>query len=219
MDAFTINGTDYHFDKYGVLHQSAPIITMKYDQDYVRTRYDTIPNLTHQMSLLRAGMVIGAMGRIPRSLADVGFGNGAFLSVMGEVGVRTRVGVEISGYSIPNGCTLMSQEELAGREWDLVTFFDSLEHLQSLWWTRDIQSKYIAITVPWLHWELGQEWFRTWKHRRPGEHLHHFSPESLGKFMLSLGYRSVAMASIEDLIRKPDGDLPNTFTSVFLNDK
>jgi hypothetical protein len=64
---------------------------------------------------------------------------------------------------------------------------------------------------------LSAEWFESWKHRRPNEHLWHFNDESLKKFVESQNYEFVNSTNIEDCIRKTNYNYPNILTSIFKN--
>jgi hypothetical protein len=70
------------------------------------------------------------------------------------------------------------------------------------------------VSLPWYH-NISDEWFSTWKHRKPDEHLHHFDLSSLTNFMRSQGFRLVGHSNVEDTIRKSVSTLPNILTAVF----
>jgi hypothetical protein len=98
------------------------------------------------------------------------------------------------------------------KHWPVLTFFDSLEHFDKL---PEFEAWGVIVSVPWYHPALGAEWFYRWKHRRPGEHLWHFTPETLANAMAINGLRPVFIGSPEDAVRKNDGDWPNILTMVF----
>jgi hypothetical protein len=216
---FTIDGILYITDECGVVHQHPPDITMTYDRDYVASRYDVIPDKVREMSMLRIGWLVGEIQRFS-SILDVGYGNGDFLKAwaLWPNWEMRRYGADISGYPLPDGCVsidLTNVDEIQlTKDIDVVTFFDSLEHIPDLSFMRHIQSQWIALTVPWFP---GQECFANWKHRRPGEHLHHFTPHSLSLFMFNYGYYSQTFQqSLEDGLRPPcDGYTKNTFTALY----
>ena len=100
--------------------------------------------------------------------------------------------------------------------WDVVTFFDSLEHLSNpAEAIRDLQPAWIMVSVPWCHYPDHPGCFLGWKHRKPGEHLWHFSAEGLDEFMHWMGYEPVMRSCFEDEIRTRDGDLPNILSAIF----
>lgn len=210
---FSVGTVDYEVDRWGVVHQSDLCVTQVYDYEYVHSRYDLLPDHGAAISWLRAGFIIGVIGQ-PLNVLDIGYGNGEFLHAIGQYGTRC-YGCDISGYRLPEGCEPVDWDCVMLRPWSLVTLFDSLEHMPAIEWMRSIDARYVAITVPWYHPQKGLDWFASWKHRRPGEHLHHFSPSSLVRWMSHCHYDVLSVAPVEDAIRKPDGVLPNTFTAVF----
>jgi hypothetical protein len=214
---FEIDGVRYVTDEWGVVHQDPPEITQVYDQAYVEKRYDTLPDHGRQMSFLRIGYLLGTLRNF-QTVLDVGYGNGDFLATL-HLWKAWHVecwGLDVSGYPLPDGCRAASREDLCGKSWDLVTFFDSFEHVAELGFISQMKARNIAITVPFCHVEsMGLDWFRTWKHRRPGEHLHHFSKTSLVRFLFSQGYQVMAWQALEDGIRQPANGQENTFTAIF----
>lgn len=55
-----------------------------------------------------------------------------------------------------------------------------------------------------------------WKHRRPGEHLWHWSRDGLDFFMGRLGYRPLMHSNFEDEFRPyPEQSKPNILTAVY----
>lgn len=211
---FKIRDTVYTVDRFGVVHQQIDGGGYIYDKAYVESRYDVIPETVRQMSFLRVGLLHGICGRLAnRAVLDVGYGNGDFLRVVSKLGALT-AGLDVSGYPAPEGCRVVEQRDLLCNVWYLTTFFDSLEHIEDLEFLHGLQTAFLAITAPYYH-ELGQAWFASWKHRRPGEHLHHFNPKSLHIFLRYCGFEEIWTGSPEDLIRVPSDARPNTFTSVF----
>ena len=177
--------------------------TVKYGKEYAsRTyqKYDTLPS-----ALMRAGFARSCLGE-RGTILDYGYGDGAFLKVMKIFGYNV-FGYETHGinYGISEGLPL-------GHHYNLVCFFDSLEHLPDL---PSIVGKIIAdniiISVPqsptsvWPH-SLPLE---AWKHYKPGEHLHYFNPNSLELLMRSHGYILRKTSNFEDTLRGKL-NLPNT---------
>lgn len=201
---------NYNQDSLGVIHQinHKPFV---YSNEYIQ-HYQVMRELTDQMAHLRLGYILGVLNYAPASILDVGFGNGAFLSA------AMKICSDVSGYDVmenpclPDGCTRAT--DLFDRSYDLITFFDSLEHCEDLSFVQDLDCNYIAISVPWCHY-VNDGWFQTWKHRKPDEHLHHFNDQSLINFMKENGFQYIAHSNIEDAIRKPVDDLPNILTAIF----
>jgi hypothetical protein len=210
MTRFKVGDHEYQQDEFGVVHQLPPFDMPSYDVEYVRSRYDTIPELVSCMSHLRAGYVIANCRNLV-SVLDVGYGNGSFLKVMKEYGVHC-AGTDVTEYPVPEGCERVSWVDVMKRHWGLVTFFDSLEHFIDLGWMKYLRAEFVAVTAPFMP---PREMLAEWKHLRPGEHLHHFDPFTLEKWMKSIGFVQVARSNIEDIIRKSENGRMNTFTSIF----
>lgn len=204
----------YETDRFGVIHQVPPTITTVYDKRYVEDRYESYGVKTRGMAALRLGFMAKTI-LSEYCFCDVGYGNGQFLELINDFGFRT-YGLDISGYPIPKG------SEKAGsitEPFDVLTFFDSLEHFPSLDFLAEVKAVHICVTAPECHWKSTSKEFMNWKHRRPGEHIHHFNRYSLAKLMKSHGYMQMMVDNIEDAIRGegPDG-LSNTFTAIYMSE-
>ena len=200
---------NYTQDKNGVIKQITRPTEMLYDEKYVVDRYSTAP--VKEMSHLRLGYIIGSIGFIPDSILDIGYGSGDFLKA------ATKIIPKVFGYDIPPAYPVDGVENVESpfnNTYDVVTFFDSLEHFEDIYTIRALQTRYIVISVPWCH-NFSDEWFRDWKHRRPNEHLWHFDSSSLVRFMDDVGYELLNKCSIEDTIRKSSGTWKNILTATF----
>ena len=172
--------------------------------------YADIKDCTRYTSNLRLGYIIGSIGYIPNSVLDVGYGAGVFLEACGEE--VDRYGHDISGWPVPEGCTFV--EDLLRGSYDVITFFDSLEHMDDIDFVKDLNTKYVCISVPDCHY-FSDEWFDTWKHRKPDEHLWHFNEASLNKFMDRMGYDTINTCNLEDITRKNNESYTNILTGIF----
>jgi len=201
---------NYHTDKNGVVRQTIcnPI---GYDQKYVDIRYNSYGELTNYMSHLRLGYIIGALGFVPNSILDVGYGNGSFLKTSSQI-IPNCFGHDVSGVDLPDDITVV--DNLFTKHYDVITFFDSLEHFEDIYFLDKLDCEYLCISVPWCH-NFDDKWFENWKHRRPDEHLWHFNIESLKKFLESQNYQYINHTNIEDCIRKTEYDYPNILTAMF----
>ena len=182
----------------------------RYDIDYIKQRYDSYKELSIQMSYLRLGYLLGKIPEI-ESILDVGYGNGDFLSVSKNI-IKNCYGFEVNNYSIPEKCTKV--ENIYNQEYDVVCFFDVLEHFEDIYEIKNLKTKYIYISVPECHY-FSDKWFENWKHRRPDEHLWHFNLESLTKFMQEISYEKITHSNIEDVIRKPSSNYTNILSAIF----
>lgn len=210
---------NYEIDKFGVIHQ----IERKpfdYSEKYIQKDYcsATMDKLTQQMAHLRMGYLLGTLGFTPHTILDVGFGNGAFLEVAQKVCTHAFGYDVFDNEHLPEFCIRVNT--LTGRHYDVITFFDSLEHCPDLDFVGDLKCDYVMISLPWClnfrdEWPLEDEWFKNWKHRKPDEHLHHFGIESLTEFMASHNFELVTFSHIEDIIRTSGTGYPNILTAIY----
>lgn len=214
-DVFKIGDAVYRVDRLGVIHQQPPFEVKRYDVQYVAERYDDKPALVTAMSHLRAGWLLGVCSRLSHVL-DVGYGNGGFLRAMRAAGLHC-AGTDISGYPVPEGCASLTWAEAVAESWSLVTFFDSLEHFPDLEVLAELKARYVCVTVPSVAEHATVSWLAEWKHLRPGEHLHHFTPTALDLLLRTHGYRQVRAQPLEDMIRRTAiaDSTPNTCTSLY----
>jgi hypothetical protein len=200
---------NYEIDDLGVIHQikRKPFV---YDQKYAQT-YTNYGAVNIQLSNLRLGYVIGSIGKIPESILDYGYGNGDFLKVSSNT-IKNCFGTDINTQPIPENCTFV--DSLFGRHYEVITFFDSIEHCPDIDWMSKLDAIYICISLPWCHY-FNDEWFGNWRHRKPDEHLHHFNEISLVKFMNKHGYECLNYCNLEDSIRIPSDTNKNILTAIF----
>lgn len=191
----------------GALKSISREVTAKYDHAYV-ARYENYPQA--ELSKIRARIVMEHVGNFD-TICDVGFGTGAFLSEIGHANPMTSLhGFDVSPYPPPYFVRI--EPRWQEKEWDVVTFFDSLEHFVEL---PKIRAKFAVVSVPWFHPFSDAQWFENWKHRRPGEHLWHFNSATLSSVFQGMGMKSIYCGNPEDEIRKPSDGLPNILTMVF----
>jgi len=202
---------NYAKNKDGVIYQidKKPI---NYDKEYVNTRYVKYGELPTYMAYLRLGNIIGSLNTVPRSILDVGYGDGSFLKVCSNI-IPKCYGYAVSSYPAPQGVEVIS--DMTEGVYDVITFFDSLEHFENIEFVKDLKCRAVCISVPNCHY-TNDEWFENWKHRRPDEHLWHFNKKSLDKFMERMGYVMISSTNLEDTIRKNnDQEEKNILTCVF----
>jgi len=182
-------------------------IRAQYDHAYV-ARYEKYPE--RELSKIRAAL-FRRFFPDAEAVCDVGYGTGAFLrEINRSSGWVHCYGYDVSPYPAPPFVKIDPNWQI--NRWSVLTFFDSLEHFDEL---PRFKARSAIVSVPWYHPALGAEWFYRWKHRRPGEHLWHFTPETLANAMALNGLRPVFIGSPEDAVRKNDGDWPNILTMVF----
>lgn len=214
----TSDGCRYFVDKHGVGHQedAKPFV---YDEAYVST-YAT--PAYHEKSLalscLRLGWVTGlfqsAVTLFPGRLLDVGYGDGSFMREAKKL-MPVVHGKDVSPVPVPDRCLRVDD---FSEMYDIVTFWDSLEHHADLSFVSSIDARMVAVSLPWCH-ELGTPWFDNWKHRKPNEHVHHFSHDALLRFMAASGWRRIlAVDNHEDIIRIPSDGKSNILSMAFMRE-
>jgi len=213
---------NYKIEANGVLHQVQKIgdSVVSYDTTYVDSRYNTYGVLGMQMAYLRVGYVYGKLKNYlnPKfSVLDVGYGNGDYLKAFSSlIGAENCFGSDISNYPLPEG---INHVEIF-KECDVISFFDVLEHFDDISFIKDLNCNYLVISVPNCkdyHSLAFENWFSGWKHRRPNEHIWHFSVSSLVSFFETHGYLHIDTSYLEDAIRKPSDNTnnPNILTCIF----
>ncbi len=206
---------NYRIDEFGVIHQieSQPIV---YDQEYL-SYYENLSDRTIKLGYQRMGWLLGMLGRIPRSVLEIGYGTGSFIEAAQITGVEKCAGCDISPYPLPEGVAFMDWTEALSQRWEMVAMFDVLEHIPDLSFLATLRTDYLAIAVPFCRWrERGDDWFRDWRMRLPDEHLHHFDDRSLRGFLASHHFVCLEMDTFEDGIRLREGETgPNILSGLF----
>jgi hypothetical protein len=201
---------NYDIDDCGVIYQKK-ITEINYNKTYVESRYgkaSTAPTL--EMSYMRFGFLVQALGYLPNSIMDVGFGNGDFLKVANNANVKC-YGYDVHhDIELPAGVTRVN--DILAADVEVTTFFDSLEHMRNPYSIENIKTDYILISVPSCNNPTDDEWFKGWKHRRENEHLWHFNAESLKNFASKIGFSILEYSTFEDVIRKSVDYSPNIQT-------
>lgn len=182
--------------------------TAVYDAQYVADRYDKY-DTTRAMSELRLQVITDALrpyGDREGALLDVGYGNGDFIRTASAAGWDA-YGCDVNPTQYDGVRNVPLPVYSSRKTYNVVTFFDSLEHFEDL---RDVRyvrcwTDYIAVSFP----SIPATNLQQWKHYRPGEHHFHFTPLSL-QLLFSQPDVQVAcpiyIGHPEDAIR---GTLPN----------
>jgi hypothetical protein len=199
-----------------VIKQKTVFLKKKeYTKEYIYKRYDHYGHSSTYISFLRLGFILGAIDLESLhniKLLDVGYGNGDFLKCAQRY-ISSCYGFEINNYLIPKGCSFI--DDIYKENFDIVCFFDVLEHFDDIYEIQNLKAQYICISVPECHY-INDSWFENWHHRRPDEHLWHFNKLSLKNFMQEIGYRLICYSDVEDTIRKPINNLSNILTGMFI---
>jgi len=207
-----MNLDNYETLSNGVIKQIC-VNKITYDYKY-SDKYNQYGEKGKYLSYLRYGVLLGIIKEHPRRLVDIGYGNGDFLNCCKET-VPERFGCDLSDYPVPEGCTKINLHDISNM--DVTCFFDSLEHFDDIKIIKNIDTKYVFISVPWCH-NLSVEWFKNWYHRRENEHLYHFNDTSLINFFNECGYNCLYIGCFEDIIRKNSTveNLSNILSAVFV---
>lgn len=103
----------------------------------------------------------------------------------------------------PNGTAVdtidampVPQTGITRLKYDLVTFWDVLEHVPNLMDLREVfdMARWVAITVPIKPAKLP---WKDYKHFKPGEHIHHFQPDYLCAVLNIFGFDLVKSGTPE----------------------
>ena len=196
----------------GVIKQ-VDAIPPVYDEEYVKDYYLVNGIFEKELSCLRLGLILGQLNHSVNKLLDIGYGNGGFLDRASKV-IKGCYGYDV-GPAFPLPSQIKPVYNNATSDYyDLITLFNSLEHIPDIDFIENLQCKYVAITVPWCHY-FSDGWFETWKHRKPNEHIWHFNDESLTRFMNSKGYSVLHTSNVEDCLRGEPLGYPNYLTAIF----
>ena len=215
----TSDNIEYKIDEIGIITQLNPQ-KFDYSESYINT-YNTAEykNNSIKLNLIRLSLMIGQFGSTPLNILDYGYGNGAFLEQAKEH-IKSCDGYDVSPVKVPDGC---NRVQTLNGNYDCISFFDSLEHIKDISFIKFLKTKSILISLPYCKninefdtMDLFIKWFDTWKHRKPNEHIHHFTPESLELFFQLMGYRMGLICNMEDEIRKPEKEkTKNILTGFF----
>lgn len=160
---------------------------------------------------LRLQFIINSLSRIPQSILDIGCGNGKFLEL------ALKAIPECSGYDIidiPFKQNIQKETKLlTGKYYDVISFWDSLEHFENIDFVEALNCRIIVISLPWCHYnnisfkhgtEAANKWFKDeFFHRKPDEHIWHFDEFSLETFFARRGFKKIlGPINFEDIIRK-----------------
>lgn len=183
-----------------------------YSASYSQNSYDTY-GTNDAMSELRFNLIKNTIGDFT-SICDFGYGNGSFMKYCRGQDKEV-FGYDISDYPVPEGTNKIEDPDSCCV--DVMTFFDSIEHLPYINLDMTLKNKkvkHLVISVPWFHESLGTEWFRNWKHRRENEHFHHFDSNGLINLLVQTGCKIRYVGNAEDTVRTPVDNYPNILTVI-----
>lgn len=196
----------------GHIFQTDLNVTVAYDAEYAH-QYDHRP--VQKMSALRWQFIQRHLNLSAGSnILDVGYGNGAFLKHALSAGMNIfGIDVHTEDFGIPN-VTFDTNFSF-----DLICFFDSLEHFTAFESIIKLRSRHVIVSIPNTPDFIltGPE---AWRHFKPGEHLHYFSRRSLDLLLDGWGFpQKVADGFPEDELRGKlivnRRQLDNIYTAIY----
>jgi hypothetical protein len=169
-------------------------VAVSYDATYAH-QYDNRP--VKEMSDLRWDFIQSRLDLPVKSrILDVGYGNGAFLK-RAKAADMTIFGVDL--HTEDFGIPVVDFD--TPQDYDLVCFFDSLEHFPDFSPILRLNTRNVTVSIPYTPDFILTEPTK-WRHFKPGEHLHYFSRSSLDTFMRNWGFpRRLAEGHPEDDLR------------------
>jgi len=150
---------------------------MKYDLNYWEKMLRQNSSTAETISRIRWNFVQEIK---PQIVLDFGSGPGWFRAF------RPSYVEEMDTYDIAP----WPQTGIRHERYELITFWDSLEHVKDLNSLNDLfsRTKYIALSIPIR--PIGIQ-LKKWKHYKPGEHYHYFTVKSLQAFFNSKGFKMI----------------------------
>jgi hypothetical protein len=176
--------------------------SLSYDEDYVASRYGKYTT-GEALNHIRYEFLDGFHG----TLLDIGYGDGSFLKFCEKRGWKGY------GYDInptDYGVSRKTFSEILREPFDVITLFDSLEHMDDFSWVKELRCKLLVISTPYTPCDFPAN--QEYKHYRPLEHFHYFNPRCL---IAEFG-NPVFLSTKEDHVRGTLGDFPNILTMGFL---
>lgn len=136
-----------------------------------------------------------------KTLLDYGTGTGAFLKHPFRPESLSVEGYDINPFSEYHDVRGFLPKN---HKPDVMTMYDVLEHLpEPISVIEHFRPKILAVSVPYAE-LLKIDELPTWRHFRPGEHLHYFTKRSLKVLMEKTGYEIEEVSFTEGAKRNPD---------------
>lgn len=183
-------------------HVSSDLILDKtiYNEEYLQRyeEYETT-EMNEKLQELRMSFVNFLTNS---SVLDYGCGSGAFVKYLEEHGIKA-TGFDINPYS-----KYSDIEILLGQRYDVLTMWDSLEHMyRPDMVIKAANPEILVVSTPdFSGTRYDLEHLTEWLHYRPREHSHYFSLDSLTLFFEKLGYRPYTISHDESFLRKGNGN-------------
>jgi len=155
---------------------------MKYDLDYYERTLYLNSTTAEKISNIRWQFVKSVRAK---TVVDFGAGVPWFR-------VFRPPNVDVDTYDVG----VAPQTGIRRSEYDLITFWDVLEHLKDMNLANFVlqHSKWAAVTVPVLP---DGVFLHKWKHYKPGEHVTIFTEASIDEFFIKRGFKLVKKGTPE----------------------
>jgi len=175
-----------------------------YDRSYEikYSRYESTPT-GRDIQNLRCEIVRRHLKLGPKYyLLDFGCGVGSFVKFM-----DTDHYINVEGFDI-NPHVKFCDISVLFKRYDIVTFWDSLEHLKNpIQIIKGLNPKYLFICSPSIDdWGRGAKELNQWRHYMPQEHCHYFCKNSLTHLLSFCGYKILEVNYDESKLRRGGGD-------------
>ncbi len=151
--------------------------TIEYDNDYFYNMLKMYSSSAKQICAARWEFVFEALANVEKpKVLDYGSGCGFFKAF-------APAPIEVDTYDLMK----VPQTGITRRRYDLITFWDVLEHIPNLLDMRNIfdMTDWIGLTVPIKPADVA---WKDYKHFKPGEHIHHFQEDYLCAVMEVFGF-------------------------------
>lgn len=180
-------------EKRGVAYQRDMSKTIAYDDDYFKHYVSLAGSETE--ARLNAGRVAMLLRHIAGvNVLDVGIGNGSFIQSADRAGLRA-MGLDVN----PAAVDWLQQRKLLAssvRGFDAVTFWDSLEHMETpeVHLSRIAAGARVFVALPIFE---SLDKVRNSKHYKPGEHLYYWTATGFVDWMRLHGFRFLEQSNHE----------------------
>ena len=210
----TKDGYEYVTDSHGVIHQKN-IKKFNYNKEYIDIyRSPEYKEASALLMGIRVGSIysnyLSNFTQLPTSILDIGYGDGSFLKA--TTLFTDRYGYDVTNEIVPTGVNKIIR--LDDTHYDIITMWDVYEHIEDLSFINQLNFNLICFSMP----DVSNKNFEDWKHRKPNEHIHHFTPTSLENLMSSYNLKRTHLSWQEDTVRKSNED-HNIMTMMFIKNK
>ena len=174
------------------LYADPKVTSFSYSDDYV-LRYKLLKRTKKSAEICEARWEFLArnVSFIDKSLLDYGCGAGAFSDWWEQEYPRI---FKYDPY-------FKLDHSFLNVDIDIITLWDSLEHISKLDIISLINAKYIFLSLPVVD---DVENITSWKHYAPYEHLWYFTTEALTKLFERWKYELMEISTFETMYRSPD---------------